>query len=179
MSKCVGSLIVNHLLTSWQSMLVLVEWHPPQERGCANSLQMKVLAASRLLRWEGKQIVNLQLNRMARLRLVTVKDVMLASERRLMAFWTIRTTFHILKGYTFIWDKLQELLSSNESIPNLDGVSQELDWKFVGNKRLTMISINFAYQKLINKHKWLEERVIKIWGFRKPITWCFHVIKAG
>jgi hypothetical protein len=52
--KCTGSMIVNHLLTSWQSMLDFVEWHPPQERGCANSLQMEVLATSRLLRWEGK-----------------------------------------------------------------------------------------------------------------------------
>ena len=26
--------------------------------------------------------------------------------------------------------------------------------------------------------KWLEERVIKIWGFCKPITWWLHVIKA-
>ena len=41
-------------------MLDFVEWHPPQERGCANSLKMEVLATSRfnLLRWEGKQILN-------------------------------------------------------------------------------------------------------------------------
>ena len=42
-----------------------------------------------------------------------------------------------------------------------------------------MISVNVAYHKLIDKHKWLEERVIKIWGFHKPITWWLHVIKAG
>ena len=41
--KCARSMIVNHLLTSWQSMLDFVEWHPPQERRCANSLQMEVL----------------------------------------------------------------------------------------------------------------------------------------
>ena len=29
--KCARSLIVNHLLTSWQSMLDFVEWHPPQK----------------------------------------------------------------------------------------------------------------------------------------------------
>ena len=68
--KCTGSMIVKHLLTFWQSMLDFVEWHPPQERRCANSLQMEVLATSRLLRWEGKQILNLQFNQMARLGLV-------------------------------------------------------------------------------------------------------------
>ena len=69
-------------------MLNFVEWHLPQERGCANSLQMEVFAASRLLRWEGKQILNLQFNQMARLGLVTVKDAMLVSQRILMAFRT-------------------------------------------------------------------------------------------
>ena len=92
---------------------------------------------------------------------------------------TTRSTFHIPKGYTFIWNKLQDLLSSYEPSPDLDGGSQELDWTFVRNRRLTMISTNDAYHKLIYKHRWMEERVIKIWGFRKPITWWFHVIKAG
>ena len=77
---------------------------------------------------------------MTRLGGVTIKDVMFVSQRRLMAFRTIRSTFHIPKGYTFIWDKLQEILSAYEPIPDLDGRSQELDWRFVGNKRLTMIS---------------------------------------
>ena len=69
--------------------------------------------------------------------------------------------------------------SSYEPIHDLDGESHELDWTFVGNRKLTMISTNDAYHKLIEKHKWMEERVIKIWGFRKPITWWFHVIKVG
>ena len=92
---------------------------------------------------------------MARLGLVTVKDAMLVSQRRLMAFWTIRSMFRIPKGYTFIWDKLQQILSSYEPILDLDGQSQELDWRFVENKRLTIMSTNVAYHKLINKHKWL------------------------
>ena len=37
--KCAGSPIVNHLFTSWQSMLDFVQRHPPQERGYVNSLQ--------------------------------------------------------------------------------------------------------------------------------------------
>ena len=76
-------------------------------------------------------------------------------------------------------ERERERLSLYEPIPYLDGRSQELDWRFVGNKRLTMISTNVVYHTLINKHKWLEERVIKIWGFHKPITWWLHVIKAG
>ena len=86
-----------------------------------------------------------------------------------MAFRTIRSRFRIPKGYTFIWDKLQELLSSYESIPDLDGGAQKVDWTFLGNRRLIMISSNDAYHKLIDKHKWMEERVIKIWDFHKPV----------
>ena len=28
------------LLTTWQSMLDFVQWHPPQERECVNPLQI-------------------------------------------------------------------------------------------------------------------------------------------
>ena len=87
-----------------------------------------------------------------------------------MAFRTTRSTFRIPKGYTFIWDKLQEILSSYEPIPDLDGGSQELDWTFVGNRRLIMILTNDVCRKLIDKHKYMEERVIKVWDFHKHIT---------
>ena len=82
---------------------------------------MEVLAASRLLRWEGKQSINIQLNWVTKLSLVTFKDVMLVSQRRLMAFRTTRSTFCIPRGYTFIWNKLKGLLSSYEPILDLDG----------------------------------------------------------
>ena len=52
--------------------------------------------------WEGKQLLNLQFNRMARLCLVTVKDAMLVIQRRLMAFRTTRSTSRIRKSYTLI-----------------------------------------------------------------------------
>ena len=87
-------------------------------------------------------------------------------------------TFHIPRDFTFIWDKLQGLLSSCEALLDLDGGCQELDWTFVGNRTSMMIITNDAYHKLFHKHEWMEERVIKQWGFCKPITWWFHVIKA-
>ena len=129
---------------------------------------MEVLATSRLLRREDKQLLTPQFNWMGRLGLVTIKDVMLVSQRRFIAFWTTRSPFRIPRGYTFIWDKLQELLSLYEPVPDLDGGSKELDWMFVRNRRLNMISTNDAYHKLIDKHKLMEERVIK-WVFVSPL----------
>ena len=64
---------------------------------------------------------------------------MSVSQRIWMAFQTTRSTFRITRGYTFIWDKLQWLLSWYEPILDLDGGSQECDWIFVGNMRLIMI----------------------------------------
>ena len=84
--------------------------------------------------------------------LVTIKDVMLVPYCH---FWLARSAFHIPRGYTFIWYKLQKLWSSYEPIPDLDGGAQELDWTFVGSRDLSMISTNDAYYKL------MEERVIR------------------
>ena len=69
-----------------------------------------------------------------------------------MTFRTTRSTFRIKKGYNFIWDKSQGLLSSYEPILDLDGGSQELDWTFVGNRTSMMIITNDAYHKLFDKH---------------------------
>ena len=67
---------------------------------------------------------------MTKLRLVTVKDVILVSQRRLIAFQTTRSTFSIRRSYTFICDKFELLLSNYyhrmSQIPDLDGGSQEL-----------------------------------------------------
>ena len=58
---------------------------------------------------------------MATLGLVTIKDVMLVPQRRLMTFRITKSTFSIPRGYTFIWNKLKGLLSSYEPILDLDG----------------------------------------------------------
>ena len=59
----------------------------------------------------------------------------------------------------------------HDPIPNLDGGSQKLNWGFVGSMRLTGISTNDVYHNLIDKNKWIEEKVIYVWGLHKPITW--------
>ena len=62
----------------------------------------------------------------------------------------------------------------------MGGGSQELDLKFVGNRKLIMILTNDVYYKFNDKHKWMEETwAIKIWGFRKSITQWFNMTKAG
>ena len=97
---------------------------------------------------------------MARSGFVIVKDAILVPQRSLMAFRIAISTFRIPRDYTIIWENLQRLLSSYEPMRDLDGRSHELDWTFIGNKRFSMISTNYAYHNLIGK----------IWDFHKFIT---------
>ena len=69
-----------------------------------------------------------------------------------------------------MWDKLQGFLILQGSILDLDLGSEKLDGIFVGNRSLAKISTNDVCRKLIDKHKYMEERVIKVWDFHKHIT---------
>ena len=48
-------------------MFEFVNWMPPECKEDINALATEVLAASRILHWDGKESLNSQFNRMARL----------------------------------------------------------------------------------------------------------------
>jgi hypothetical protein len=54
-----------------------------------------MITSSRLLRLDGKNNLKSNLNRMAKLGLIIVDDVILESQRQMMAFRTLRRRFHI------------------------------------------------------------------------------------
>ena len=62
--------MVQQLVFSWQRCLNLFNWMPPKCRKDINSL-----TASRILHWDGKESLNSQFNRMARLGLVIVHSL--------------------------------------------------------------------------------------------------------
>ena len=64
-------------------------------------------------------------------------------------------------------------------ILDLDGGCQGLDWTFVGNRRLTMISTNDVYHKVIGMYSWMEEKFTKEWESHKPISWWHHMLRVG
>ena len=87
--KCPDSLMVQHLVLSWQKCLKLFNWKPLECRKDVNSLPTEVMASSRILEWDGKENLKAQLNRMSRLSLITLKDAILESHRQMMTFWTV------------------------------------------------------------------------------------------
>ena len=61
-----------------------------------------MFVALRILHRDGKESLNSQFNRMARLGLVTVEDIILESRRIMIAFQVIRNKLHIQHGYGYI-----------------------------------------------------------------------------
>ena len=91
---------------------------------------------------------------MTRLGIRTIHDAILVNGRRLTVFVTTRSTFDIPRSYKSIWEKFQGLSILQEPIPDLEEGSHELDWTFVGNRKLTMVSTNDVYHTIIARHAW-------------------------
>ena len=64
-------------------------------------------------------------------------------------------------------------------IPNLVEGSRELDWTFVGNRKLTLVSTNDVYHTIIASRGWVEELSRKVWSVYKPLLWWIRVICLG
>jgi hypothetical protein len=116
---------------------------------------------------------------MARLGLITIQDAMLAAQKRLMAFRTARSIFRIPRNYKSIWEKFQELPILNGLLPNLVEEHRALDWTFVSDRGLTLISTNVAYHAIIQRYTWLSPCLRKVWSINKPNAWWMKVIRLG
>ena len=174
-----GSRIVNHLVNSWKAVLEFIHWHPSPERQHNNTLQMELLATSRVLEWEGKNLLMLQFGRMGRLGLVTIADAMLQSQRKIMAFRTVRSRFRIPKSYRTIWDMIRNVPILQGQIPSCGEAFYVHDWVFEGNRNILTIQTNDIYHKLMSNHLWMEDQVRKQWGFQRPISWWQKVVRKG
>ena len=42
----------------------------------------------------------------------------------------------------------------------MDEGSQDFEWRFVGNRSLAKISMNAIYHDIIERHVWMEDKVI-------------------
>ena len=177
--KCSESIMVQQLVLSWQRCLELFHWSPPECRKDTNSLAAEVLASSRLLHWEGKESLNTQFNRMARLGLVTVEDGILQSCRKMMAFRTVRNKFHIPRGYGYIWESILTLPRLVFPIPMLLVADPWKDWSFGIGQSLFVVNTNDVYHKLVEDRAWLETKVANTWYITRHIKWWTRVLDAG
>ena len=63
---------------------------------------------------------------MAHLGFVNVKDVMLGTQRKIMAFSIYRIRFHIPRNYNVIWSQLQEISTLEYPILDLTKATLEV-----------------------------------------------------
>ena len=177
--KCSEYIMVQQLVLSWQRCLELFRWSPPECRKDTNSLAAEVLASSRLLHWEGKESLNTQFNRMARLGLVTVEDGILESCRKMLAFKTIRNKFHIPRGHGYIWESILTLPRLLFSIPMLLLADPWKDWSFGIGHSIFVVNTNDVYHKLVEDRAWLETKVANTWYIARHVKWWTRVLDAG
>ena len=70
-----------------------------------------------------------------------------------------------------IWEKLSGFLVLQGSYQYLDEEPKEFDGKFVENRGLVKMLRNDVYYHIVGRPVWMEEKIVKIWGFSKPISW--------
>ena len=156
----------------------MFNWRPLECSKDINSLASEVLAASKILHWDGKESLNSQFNRMARLGLVIMEDGILESRRKMMAFRTIRNKFHIPRGYGYIWQSLA-LPTLVFLIPELVVEDPWKDWSFGIGKSIFVVHTNDVYHKLVEDRVWLPNKVLDTWYITRHVQWWRRVLDAG
>ena len=105
------------MVRSWQDALSLFEWGPSSDGEYCNSLQNKLLVSSRVLFWHQKEKLRSQYNRLFRLGIVHLKDVVDNESQRLSDFEDAKQWLCIPPNYEFIWEKLQDIPLLQGSLP--------------------------------------------------------------
>ena len=177
--KCSESYIVQHLVVSWQRCLKLFNWKPPDCRKNINSLPTEVITSSRLLQWEGKENLKSKFNRMAKLGLVTVEDGILETQRKMMAFRTARSRFHIPTGYGQIWQSILDLPILSMPIPQLLVEEPWNDWCFDNKKSIFAVYTNDVYHKLVEDRAWVAHKFFATWHITRDGEWWSKILDAG
>ena len=91
---------------------------------------------------------------------------MVASQRKITAF---QTRFGIPISYGRVWVKIHGLSASQTEIACFLDSSPPVDWSFTGHKSLVSVKTNDVFHKLIHRHDWMAERLVRKWEIWKSI----------
>ena len=130
------SICVQHLVRSWQDALSLFEWGTLSDRETCNSLQNELLVSSRVLFWHGKEKLRSQFNRLFRLGVVHLEDVVDNESQRLSEFEDAKRWLCLPPNYGFIWEKLQDIPLLQGDLPLKTNVAPWVDWRLQDGTRL-------------------------------------------
>ena len=165
--RILGSTCVQHLVTSWQDMLLLCVWKPSSSRENCNSLQKELLLSSRLLCWPGKERLCSQCNHLFRLGVKEVGDIVEAPSQRMLEFVEARQLLHIPPNYGFIWQQIQNIPLMQGPLPLQTREQPWIDWCLQGQTSLLQVTTNLLYHCSIESLGWLSSKVEEEWKIHK------------
>ena len=162
-----GSTCVQHLATSWQEALLLCVWKPSSGREHCNSLHKELLVSSRLLCWPGKERLRSHFNRLFRLGVKEVGDIVTAQSQRILGFVEARHLLRIPPNYGFIWQQLQNIPVMQGPLPLHTEDQPWTDWCLKGQTSFLQVTTNLLYHCSVDSLGWLSSKAEEEWRIHK------------
>ena len=177
--KIQHSVCGQHLVRSWQDALSLFEWGPSSDREYCNSLQNELLVSSRVLFWHGKEKLRSQFNRLFRLGIVHLEDVVDNESSRLSDFEDAKRWLCVPPNYGFIWEKLQDIPLLQGSLPLKTNFAPWVDWRLQDGTRLLQVTTNILYHHAMTSLSWLSSKAAKLWNVCKSDARWWKILQRG
>ena len=117
----------QYFVRSWQDALSLFEWGPLSDREYCNSLRNELFVSSQVLFWHGKEKLRSQFNRLFRLGIVHLENVVDNESQRFSDFQDAKQWLCIPSNYGFIWEKLHDIPLLQGSLPLKTKFAPSLD----------------------------------------------------
>ena len=133
--------------------LLLCVWKPSSSREHCHSLHKELLVSSRLLCWPGKERLRSHFNRLFRLGVKEVGDIVEVQSQRILGFVEARQLLRIPPNYEFIWQQLQNISLMQGPLPLQTG---EQPW-----------TSNLLYHCSVYSLRWLLAKAEEEWRIHK------------
>ena len=173
------SVCAHHLVRSWKETLSSFEWKPPVNREQCNSLQTELLVSSRLLCWQDKEKLRSQFNRLFRLGVVKVSDVIDSASQRLLDFAEAKRRLRIPPNYDFIWQSLQGVTLLQGCLPVQSDQDPWVDWCLKGGPGLLTVTTNILYHHSIGSLSWVSSKAQKEWNVYKSDAGWWQILQRS
>ena len=138
-----------------------------------------MLVSSRVLFWHGKEKLRSQFNRLFRLGVVHLEDVVDNESQRLSEFEDAKRWLCLPPNYGFIWEKLQDIPLLQGDLPLKTNVAPWVDWRLQDGTRLLQVTTNILYHHAMASVSWLSPNAKKLWNVCKSDARWWKILQRG
>ena len=108
-----------------------------------------------------------QFNRLFRLGVKEVGDIVEAPSQRILEFVEARQLLRIPPNYGFIWQQLQNIPLMQGPLPLQTGEQLWIDWCLKGQKSSLQVTTNLLYHCSVESLGWLSSKAEEEWKIHK------------